>query len=148
MKGKGVCPKRKISGFVFIVVAWTTVVYAQGLSKIPVYFNNQEVWVEVAKTAEDRARGLMGRKDLGEDQGMLFVFETEGYHNFWMKNTLIPLSIAFMDREGKILRITDMKPLTLESHGPPEPVLFALEMKKGWFDARGIRVGHVMRFSK
>ncbi len=90
----------------------------------------------------------MGRKHLGKDQGMLFIFEKEDYHGFWMKDTQIPLSIAFIDKEGRIVRITDMKPLTLETHIPPQPILYALEMKKGWFSANGIKVGDVIRFSK
>jgi uncharacterized membrane protein (UPF0127 family) len=90
----------------------------------------------------------MGRTHLGENEGMLFIFEKEDYHGFWMKNTLIPLSIAFIDREGKIVAITDMEPLTLETHPPPQPILYALEMKKGWFSANGIKAGDPIRFSK
>jgi len=90
----------------------------------------------------------MGRKHLGEDEGMLFIFEKEDYHSFWMKNTLIPLSIAFIDREGKILKIADMEPLTLDSHPPPKAILYALEMKKGWFSTNNLQVGDILRFSK
>ena len=104
--------------------------------------------MEVAKTLEERAYGLMGRKDLGKNEGMLFIFETEEYHGFWMKDTYVPLSIAFIDKAGRIVKITDMKPRTLESHIPPQPILYALEMKKGWFSNNGIKVGDVMRFSK
>ena len=102
----------------------------------------------MAKTPEERARGLMGRKLLDKDEGMLFIFEKEDYHGFWMKGTYIPLSIAFIDKEGRIVKITDMKPLSLETHDPPRPVLYALEMKKGWFSANGLKVGDVLRFSK
>ena len=120
----------------------------KNLLKIPLYIKNKEIWVEVAKTPEERANGLMGRKHLGKDEGMLFIFETEDYHGFWMKDTRIPLSIAFIDKEGRIVRITDMKPLTLESHTPPKPILYALEMEQGWFPANGIKVGDIVRFSK
>jgi uncharacterized membrane protein (UPF0127 family) len=82
------------------------------------------------------------------DAGMLFIFESEGYHAFWMKNTLIPLSIAFIDKGGRIVKITNMKPLTLKSHPPPKPILFALEMNKGWFSANRIKAGDMVRFSK
>lgn len=102
----------------------------------------------MAKTPEERARGLMERKHLGKDEGMLFIFEREDHHGFWMKNTLVPLSIAFIDREGRIVRIATMEPLTLESHDPPKPVLYALEMNKGWFAANGIKVGDIVRFSR
>lgn len=121
---------------------------AQALRKIPVYFPQKEIWVEVAQTPEERARGLMGREHLGPDEGMLFIFEKEDYHSFWMKDTRIPLSLAFIDKQGRILKITDMKPFTLESHSPPAPILYALEMRRGWFSAHGIKTGDVMRFSK
>ena len=104
--------------------------------------------MEVAKTPEERTKGLMGRKHLGKNEGMLFIFEAEDYHGFWMKDTQIPLSIAFIDKEGQIVRITDMKPFALESHPPPKPVLYALEMERGWFAANGIRAGDTVRFSK
>lgn len=90
----------------------------------------------------------MGRKLLGENEGMLFIFETEGYHGFWMKGTFLPLSIAFLNKEGRIVWITDMKPLSLESHLPPKPILYALEMNKGWFTKNSINVGDIVRFSK
>jgi len=79
---------------------------------------------------------------------MLFIYEKEVYHGFWMKNTLIPLSVAFVDQEGRIIAIMDMEPLTLETHMPPRPFRYALEMNKGWFSANGIKVGDVIRFSK
>ena len=139
---------RKIQGTALVLILLASLAHSQGLLKIPVYLKNREVWVEVPKTPQERAQGLMGRRHLGENEGMLFIFETEDYHSFWMKNTLIPLSIAFIDGEGKIVRIVDMEPLSLESHPPPRPILYALEMKKGWFSTNGIQVGDVLRFSK
>jgi len=127
---------------------WISIAHSQGLLIIPLYINSREISVEVAKTFEERAYGLMGRKDLGKDEGMLFIFETEEYHGFWMKDTYVPLSIAFIDKAGRIVKITDMKPQTLESHIPPQPILYALEMKKGWFSNNGIKVGDIIRFSK
>ena len=127
---------------------WISTSHSQSLSRIPIYIKAREIQVEVAKTDEERAKGLMGRGSLAKDEGMLFVFEAEGYHGFWMKNTLLPLSIAFIDKEGKIVWITDMTPLTLSAHDPPKPILYALEMNKGWFAANGIKAGDVMRFSK
>jgi uncharacterized protein len=149
MKKRELIQGRKIEGIVLLLVLfWASVVHSQGLLKIPLYVKDKEIRVEVAKAPEERAQGLMGRKQLGDSEGMLFIFEMEDYHSFWMKNTLIPLSIAFIDKEGRILRITDMKPLTLDSHAPPKPVLYALEMKQGWFSANGIKVGDIIRFSK
>ena len=136
---------RGIKRIIFILfLLWISVTHSQSLLKIPLYINNREISVEVAKTPEERAHGLMGRKDLGKDEGMLFIFEAEGYHGFWMKDTYVPLSIAFIDKEGRIVRITDMKPRTLESHIPPQPILYALEMKKAWFSNNGIKVGDMV----
>ena len=132
----------------FFLIAWVPAADSQQLVKIPLYIKDKEIWVEVAKTPEERAKGLMNRRHLGKDEGMLFIFEREGYHGFWMKDTLIPLSIAFMDREGKILRIAAMEPETLKSHSPPKPILYALEMNKGWFAANNIKEGDIVRFSK
>jgi uncharacterized membrane protein (UPF0127 family) len=121
---------------------------AENPLKIPIYIKSKEIWVEVAKTPEELNRGLMGRSSLGKDEGMLFVFENEDYHSFWMKDTRIPLSIAFIDKEGRIVNIQDMRPLTLESHTPPQTILYALEMKKGWFFSNGVKAGDIVRFSK
>jgi len=150
MKRRKVSLGRKIEGvtLALIIFSWTSAAQSQSLVKIPLYLNDKEIWAEVAKTPQERAKGLMGRKHLGPQEGMLFIFENEDYHAFWMKDTLIPLSIAFIDKEGRIVRITDMKPLTSESHSPPAPILYALEMKKGWFSANGIKVGDILRFSK
>jgi len=139
----------RIKGILFILfLIWIPVAYSQRILKIPLYIHHKEIWAEVAKTPEGRNRGLMGRKHLGKDEGMLFIFETEGYHSFWMKDTLIPLSIAFIDKDGRIVWIADMKPLTLDSHVPPKPILYGLEMNKGWFSSHGLKVGDVVRFSK
>jgi len=135
--------------WIFLVsFLWVPFVYSQTLPKIPIYLDDKEIWVEIVRTPEERARGLMGRKHLAEDEGMLFIFEKEDYHSFWMKDTLLPLSIAFIDRGGKILKIADMEPLTLDSHPPPKPILYALEMKRGWFLTNGVQVGDILKFSK
>jgi hypothetical protein len=140
---------RRIKGTLFILLLlWIPIANSQNVLKIPLYIHHKEIWVEVAETPEERNRGLMGRKYLGKDEGMLFIFEGENYHSFWMKNTLLPLSIAFIDRDGRIVWMTDMKPLTLDSHIPPRPVLYALEMNQGWFSKNGIKAGDVVRFSK
>ena len=132
----------------FLCILCISTIHSQGLMKIPIYIKDREILVEVAKTGEERAVGLMGRTSLGKEEGMFFIFEDEGIHGFWMKNTLLPLSIAFIDREGKIIWIADMQPLTLSTHNPPRPALYALEMNKGWFAKNGIQVGDIVRFSK
>jgi len=134
--------------FLLILFLGPPIAYSQNVYKIPLYIHEKEIWVEVAKTPTERAKGLMGRKHLSQEGGMFFIFETEDYHSFWMKDTVIPLSIAFIDKTGQIVRIADMKPLSLDSHTPQVPILYALEMKKGWFAAHGIQVGDVVRFSK
>ncbi|HUL30404.1 MAG TPA: DUF192 domain-containing protein [Thermodesulfobacteriota bacterium] len=140
---------RRIEWILFILVfSWIPYAYPQSLLRIPLYLHDREIWVEVAQTPEEQSRGLMGRKQLGKDEGMLFTFPTEGYHGFWMKDTLIPLSIAFIDKDGRIVWITDMKPLTLDSHVPPAPILYALEMNQGWFSSHGVKVGDRVKFSK
>jgi len=140
---------RKIEGAFFILfLLWIPVAHSQSLLRIPLYIHEKEIQVEVAKTPEERSHGLMGRKHLGKDEGMLFIFEAEDYHGFWMKDTLLPLSIAFIGKDGRIVWMTDMKPLTLDSHVPPGPILYALEMNKGWFSSHGVKVGDVVRFSK
>ncbi len=143
---------RRIESFFFftllLILLGASYGDSQNLLKIPLYIKNKEIQVEVAKTPEERAKGLMHRKHLGKDDGMLFMFETEDFHGFWMKDTFLPLSIAFIDKAGSIVRITDMSPLTLESHPPPQPILYALEMNKGWFSTHGIKEGDKIRFSK
>ncbi len=100
-----------------------------------------EVPVEVADTEEERQMGLMGRDALAEDAGMLFVFDAEQQLSFWMKDTLIPLSIAYIDSEGRIVDIQDMQPLDETPHLSAAPAQYALEVNQGFFGARGIQVG-------
>lgn len=96
---------------------------------------------EVAATQTDRSKGLMHRRSLGTNQGMIFVFPVTATHCFWMKNTPLPLSIAFLDEKGEIISIDDMLPETEDSHCPARPSRFALEMNIGWFKARGLKAG-------
>jgi uncharacterized protein len=96
---------------------------------------------EVAADAASRTRGLMMRERLGPNEGMLFVFPDRGAHCFWMRNTLVPLSVAFVEDDGTIVNIADMQPLSEDSHCPLKPVRYALEMERGWFAKRGIGPG-------
>lgn len=97
--------------------------------------------VEVVATDAERARGLMHRKSLGKDDGMLFVFEAPAYHSMWMKNTLIPLSVGFVDAQGTILSLHDMEPGTLDSHTSAGPSIYAVEVNRGWFAAKKVKPG-------
>jgi len=100
---------------------------------------------EVASTFETRAQGLMFRKYLGPNEGMLFVFPQAEAHCMWMKNTLISLSVAFVDAQGKIVTIAEMKPQTENSHCAAAPARFALEMSGGWFAGKGIKAGATLQ---
>ena len=97
--------------------------------------------VEVVATDEQRAKGLMFREKLAKNDGTLFIFDEPGYHSMWMMNTLIPLSVAFLDAEGRILNVEDMEPKTLESHAAAGPARYAIETNKGWFAERRIKAG-------
>ena len=101
----------------------------------------QKLVVEVVDNQEQRATGLMNRFSLQPDHGMLFVFDHPQALAFWMKNTYIPLSIAFVDAGGAILNIEDMKPQDESTHWSKGSALYAIEMKQGWFGAKGIDAG-------
>ncbi len=100
-----------------------------------------ELTVELARTAGERSQGLMGREELAEDRGMLYVFPADTEARFWMKDTLIPLSLAFIAADGTILDIQEMEPLSEELHRPPAPHRYALEVNQGWFEERGFGTG-------
>ena len=96
---------------------------------------------EVAANDQNRQVGLMNRKSMPPQHGMLFVFNHENTHCMWMRNTLLPLSVAFMDASGTIINIEDMQPQTEDNHCARRPARFALEMNVGWFAQRGIKPG-------
>ena len=96
---------------------------------------------QVASTPDQRETGLMFRKEMPQQEGMLFVFEYPSQQCFWMKNTLLPLSVAFVHDDGTIANIEEMQAQTLDSHCSVEPVRYVLEMNKGWFSKKGIKAG-------
>jgi uncharacterized membrane protein (UPF0127 family) len=113
-------------------------------SELPVIelsINGHEIIAEVANTIPTLSAGLMFRTELGENNGMLFVFKDSEKRAFWMKNTLIPLSIAFIDEKGKIENIAEMPPKTEHSFYSDGPARFALEMNSGWFSKNGLKPG-------
>ena len=107
--------------------------------------NSKKLYAEVADSDHLRNKGLMYRTALDEDCGMLFSFTSPAIQSFWMKNTLIPLSIAFINESGKIINIEDLKPHSLKNVYSLSPVKFALEMKKGWFQENCIHPGSIVR---
>ena len=115
---------------------------AQSLPSIPLHFGMHNIKAEVARSLNERATGLMHRSSMATHEGMLFIFEESDIQCFWMKNTLIPLSVAFLSDGGEIVNIDDMKPHSLESHCSIQPVRYVLEMNQGWFDKRGIKAGN------
>ena len=110
------------------------------LPSLTLTIRDQKLVVEVASTPETRATGLMNRFSLRQDHGMLFVFEAPQPLAFYMKNTYIPLSIAFVDTQGRILNIEDMRPLDESTHWSRGVAQYAIEMRQGWFAAKGIGV--------
>ena len=111
------------------------------LPTVPLTINGHALTAEVAKTSEQQMTGLMYRFSLKPDHGMVFVFDRSEQRAFWMKNTYIPLSIAFVAADGRIVNIDDMAPRDETSHPSAGPAMYAIEMRKGWFAERGIRAG-------
>ncbi len=96
---------------------------------------------EVARTPQQHQIGLMFRESMGGNEGMLFIFDQPSKQCFWMKNTLIPLAIAFVEDDGTVVNLDEMQPRTQETHCSAKPVRFVLEMNTGWFAKRGIKPG-------
>ena len=94
-------------------------------------------WVDVY---QEREKGLMGRSHLPENSGMMFVFEEPKTYCFWMKNTLIPLSVGFIDAQGRLVQIAHMQPKSLQHHCAKQPVLYALEVNQGWFERNDVKL--------
>lgn len=137
-------PRRSLT-LVLATLAWCGAAFTQDapqkLPTIPMNAGMHLIQAEVAQTSEQRSIGLMHRAKMGANEGMLFVFETPSQQCFWMKNTLLPLSIAFLADDGQVVNIEDMAPQTLNGHCSSAPVRFALEMNQGWFAKRGIKPG-------
>jgi len=117
----------------------------QKLAQVRLNAGIHNINAELATTPEQREIGLMFRTAMPTGDGMLFVFERPGQQCFWMKNTLIPLSVAFVADDGSVVNIDDMKPQTLDGHCSTSPVRYVLEMNVGWFAKRGIKAGSKIR---
>jgi uncharacterized membrane protein (UPF0127 family) len=115
--------------------------YAQDMPVVQLNAGMHLIRAEVAAEFGTRMRGLMYRASMAQNAGMLFIFDESTQHCMWMKNTLIPLSVAFIDDKGAITNIEDMEPQTEDSHCAGRPARYALEMNRGWFAARGIKPG-------
>lgn len=106
---------------------------------------NKKLHVEIADTPSKREKGLMHRKHIGKNEGMLFKFPQKERLSFWMKNTLVPLDVAFIDDNGRIVQIESMKPMSLSPHSSSFPCRYALETNSGWFKSNGVKEGSVLR---
>ncbi len=107
----------------------------------PIIVGNHRIEVEIAANPKDRTRGLMYRESMPEDHGMLFLFPKEAMRAFWMKNTPLPLSIAYADAGGRIVRILDLEPHSEQPRSSGRPAKYALEMHRGWFARHGVFEG-------
>lgn len=128
------------------LICWLASAQAQqpALPMIKLNAGIHVIQAEVASTMAARSQGLMLRKTMAQGAGMLFLFDELAIHCMWMKNTLIPLSVAFIDERAQIVNITDMQPLDETTHCAARPVRYALEMNQGWFKQRGISPGTVI----
>ena len=114
---------------------------AQHLPAVMLGAGMHNIKAEVAETPQEHEIGLMYRTSMGNNDGMIFVFDRAGQQCFWMKNTLIPLAVAFVADDGTVVNLDEMKPQTLEPHCSTKQVRFVLEMNTGWFTKRGIKAG-------
>ena len=127
--------------FAALLLLGCSAVARADLPEITLTIAGNKATAEVASTDSQRQVGLMNRRMLPENRGMLFVFPDVAMHGMWMMNTYVPLSVAFLDREGRIINIEDMQPQTQNTHSASKPAKYALEMNLGWFAKRGIKAG-------
>ena len=131
-------------GLAAAILAASWPAFAQQPTRFPVISLTAGIHViraEVAARDAERQQGLMFREKMGPNEGMVFLFEGPASVCMWMKNTLIPLSVAFLDENGKIVNIEDMQPQTTDSHCAKKPIRYALEMNQGWFKQKNLKPG-------
>ena len=130
----------------WLCVWFCSLAWAQGspqlqLPRIQLQAGMHQIQAQVAATPDQRSVGLMHRAEMPQSEGMLFAFEQATQQCFWMKNTLLPLTAAFIADDGTIVNLADMKPQTTDAHCSEQPVRWVLEMNQGWFAKRGIKAG-------
>ena len=143
---KTLCIQLLSASFALLSLLSPSLLWAQespqlDLQRVKIQAGFFQIDAQVALSPEQRSVGLMFRKDMPQHEGMIFVFEQAAQQCFWMKNTLLPLSAAFVADDGSIVNIVDMKPQTLDSHCSAKPVRFVLEMHQGWFSKKNIQAG-------
>ncbi|MDM0073037.1 DUF192 domain-containing protein [Variovorax sp. J2P1-59] len=133
--------------FTFLALSAALLTFAQAqepqnnLQRTKLSAGMYQIDAQIAQTPEQRQIGLMFRKEMPQAEGMIFVFEQPATQCFWMKNTLLPLTAAFVADDGRIVNLVDMKPMSEDSHCSKEPVRFVLEMNQGWFARKNIKEG-------
>jgi len=133
--------------FTFLALSAALLTFAQAqepqsnLQRTKLSAGMYQIDVQIAQTAEQRQIGLMFRKEMPQAEGMIFVFEQPATQCFWMKNTVLPLTAAFVADDGRIVNLVDMKHMSEDSHCSKEPVRFVLEMNQGWFARKNIKEG-------
>ena len=115
------------------------------LQRVKLSAGMHQIDAQVAATPDERQIGLMFRKEMPQHEGMIFVFEQAAQQCFWMKNTLLPLTAAFVADDGTIVNLADMKPQTMQSHCSDKPVRYVLEMNRGWFTKKGLKAGSKLK---
>ena len=138
--------KKILCAFLFFITIFGSSCHAQGkpqldLPRIKLSAGMYLINTQVAATPEQRATGLMFRQEMPQGEGMLFVFEEATPQCFWMKNTFLPLTAAFLADDGTIINLANMKPQTTDSHCSAKPVRYVLEMNLGWFEKKGLKAG-------
>ena len=116
------------------------------LQRATLQAGRQKISVQLARTPQQRQTGLMHRRSMPQQEGMLFVFDQPGVQCFWMKNTLLPLTAAFVDDDGTIVNLADMQPQTETPHCSARPVRYVLEMNQGWFKRHGVKAGTQLKW--
>jgi uncharacterized membrane protein (UPF0127 family) len=136
---------KSIFKIIFILILTNS--FLQAMEKIEISINDKKLIAEVAKTQEEKNLGLMNRSSLGENEGMLFVFEKPRRVGFWMKDTSIPLDIAYLNAEGVILEIYHLIPYSRSSvQSKSDQICYALEVNKDWFSKNGFKIGEKIKF--
>lgn len=140
-KIRGVFSMRNKKVVALLLAVFGAPAMAQSVVRMDLNIGFFRIDAEVVADQGSRMQGLMNRRVMAQQQGMLFVFPEVAQHCMWMRNTYIPLSVAFIDESGRILNIENMQPQTENSHCAVKPARYALEMNQGWFAAKGIKPG-------
>jgi len=130
---------------VLVLAALALAACVRTLPTIPVEIGGVEFRIEVARSESEKARGLMHRRFLGERRGMIFVYDADEHLSFWMKNTKVPLALAFLARDGEILQVEELKPLSLRPVTSARAARYALELPAGSLQRLGVAPGDRVR---